>query len=196
MEDWVVIKYLKAINPDKSNREIARNLGISHNTVKAVLDRNRAPKNPHNGPINSELEIFHKVIYELLNIKNFKCSRIFNELKLKGFKGGKTTMYIYLSKMKIKAQKFSTPNLTEPKEKTESNRYPYSRLYKYIEIVVLYKYLKSINKISRLTGYCRKTIRKVLKQGTQQNLRLARVSILDNYKDYILKLSEEVKTSR
>ena len=57
MEDWLVIKNLKAKNPSKSNREIARDLGISHNTVKAALERNAAPEYRRRGSSNSELEV-------------------------------------------------------------------------------------------------------------------------------------------
>jgi transposase len=79
-EDWLVIKNLKAKNPYKSNREIARCLGISHNTVKAALKRNEAPEYRRRGSSNSELEVFHEVIFEMLNVKRFKGSRIFNAL--------------------------------------------------------------------------------------------------------------------
>ena len=126
MEDWLVIKNLKAKNPGKSNRDIARDLGISHNTVKAALDRNEAPEYRRNGSSNSELAAFHEEIFEMLNKKKLKGSRIYNELKSKGYKGGRTQMYVYLEKMQIKETKYFTPYETAPCEQSQFDWSPYT----------------------------------------------------------------------
>jgi predicted ArsR family transcriptional regulator len=44
MEDWITIKNLKAKQASISNRQIAKQLGISHNTIKAALERTEAPE--------------------------------------------------------------------------------------------------------------------------------------------------------
>ena len=84
MEDWVTIKNLKTKQPGKSNRSIARELGISHNTVKKALENGEVPEYRRRGSSQSELEIFQEVLIEMLMVKKFKGSRIFYELKSKG----------------------------------------------------------------------------------------------------------------
>jgi len=83
MEDWVTIKNLKTKQPGKSNRSIARELGISHNTVRAALGKDENPKYSRGGSSQSELEAFHEILIEMLTVKKFKGSRIFNKLKSK-----------------------------------------------------------------------------------------------------------------
>ena len=147
MEDWLVIKNLKAKNSGKSNRAIARDLGISHNTVKSALERNEAPEYRRNGSSNSELEVFHEVIFEMLNVKKFKGSRIFNELKSKGYRGGKTSMYNYLSKQQIKAHKFFTPYETEPGEQAQFDWSPYTvQIEGNLTSIIVYSYINSFSR--------------------------------------------------
>jgi len=147
MEDWLVIKNLKTKSPDKSNREIARDLGISHNTVKAALQRNEVPEYRRQGSSNSELATFHDVIFEMLNVKKFKGCRIFNELKSKGYKGGKTSMYLYLSRMQIKEHKFFTPYETGPGEQAQFDWSPYSvQIEGNLTIIYVYSYINSFSR--------------------------------------------------
>jgi transposase len=147
MEDWLVIKNLKAKNPAKSNREIARDLGISHNTVKAALKRNETPEYRRNGSSKSELEKFHEVIFEMLNVKKFKGSRIFNELKSKGYRGGRTSMYDYLSKIQIKAHKFFTPYETAPGEQSQFDWSPYTvQIEGNFTNIFVYSYINSFSR--------------------------------------------------
>jgi hypothetical protein len=43
----------------------------------------------------------------MANVKKYKGSRIYKEIKSKGYKGGRTSFYFYLKKLKIeKKQKF------------------------------------------------------------------------------------------
>lgn len=147
MEDWLVIKNLKAKNPNKSNRGIARDLGISHNTVKAALERNEVPEYRLKGSSNSELEVFHEVIFEMLNVKKFKGSRIFNELKSKGYQGGRTAMYAYLSKIQIKQHKFFRPYETEPGEQSQFDWSPYSvQIEGSLTNIIVYSYINSFSR--------------------------------------------------
>jgi len=115
MEDWITIKTLKAKQTTISNRQIAKQLGISHNTVKAALERTEAPEY-RRGKRVSALEPFRDIIFEMINVKKFKGSRIFNELRSKGFTGSQTAFYDYLSKIRISEQKHFTPYETAPGE--------------------------------------------------------------------------------
>ena len=44
MEDWVTIRNLKSKQTRESNRAIARELGVNHNTVKAALEKREVPE--------------------------------------------------------------------------------------------------------------------------------------------------------
>jgi hypothetical protein len=73
MEDWVTIKNLKRKHPTISNRKIAKELGISHNTVKAALERKDIPVYKRKPGKSSALEPFREVIFEMVNVKKLKC---------------------------------------------------------------------------------------------------------------------------
>ncbi len=90
MEDWVTIRTLKAKNPKMTNREIARLIGISHHTVKTALASGDPPAYNRGNKANPKLDPFREVIFEMANIKHFRTSRIINELRSKGYTGGKT----------------------------------------------------------------------------------------------------------
>lgn len=148
MEDWIAIKNLKAKRPDKSNREIARDLGgISHNTVKAALERNQLPEYRRKGTSNTELTAFHEIILEMLNVKKFIGSKIFEELKSKGYKGGKTSMYLYISGIKLPVQKHFTPYETGPGEQAQFDWSPYTVLIGgNLTNIIIYSYINSFSR--------------------------------------------------
>ena len=75
MEDWVTIKNLKKHNPNLGTRQIARLLGVSRNTVKKALQRSEVPEYERQKKI-SALEPFREIIFEMINVKKFKGSRI------------------------------------------------------------------------------------------------------------------------
>jgi transposase len=126
MEDWVTIKNLKAKQAAISNRQIAKQLGISHNTVKAALERTEAPEyNRKRGRV-SALEPFREIIFEMVNVKKFKGSRILNEVRSKGFAGGNTAFYDFLQKLKFTEPKHFTPYETAPGEQSQFDWSPYT----------------------------------------------------------------------
>ena len=105
MEDWVTIKTIKAKNPKMSYREIARLIGISHHTVKIALARAEPPafgRQPIPKPL---LDPFREVIFEMANVRHFRGSRILEEIRSKGYAGGKTALYDLLSELKIETQR-------------------------------------------------------------------------------------------
>lgn len=127
MEDWVTIKNLKAKNPDISNREIARQLGLSHNTVKLALERPTTPKYNSSGRVSS-LEPLKDEILRMLNVLKLNGSRIYDELLLKGYTGGKTAFYDFLRKIKQPEVKHFTPYETAPGEQSQFDWSPYTVL--------------------------------------------------------------------
>ena len=147
MEDWVTIKNLKTKQPEKSNWEIARELGISHNTVKAALEKKEVPEYRRQGSSQAELEVFNEVLIEMLTVKKFKGSRIFNELKSKGYKGGRTSLYLYLSKIRPTEQKYFTPYETGPGEQAQFDWSPYSVMIGgNLTMIYIYSYINSFSR--------------------------------------------------
>ena len=116
MEDWVTIKTLKAKNPEMSLREIAELLGISHHTVKAALAHDEAPSYKRTAPVNPLLDPFREVIAEMVNVKHFRGSRILEEIKSKGYSGGRTALYHLLHQLKVESARCFTPYETAPGE--------------------------------------------------------------------------------
>lgn len=151
MEDWVTIKNLKAKNPSMSLRQIAKFLHVSHHTVKNALAEESPPEYKRPEKINLDIEPFKEVIFEMANIKKFKGSRILEEIKSKGFKGGQTSFYFYLKKIKLEAkQKHFTPYETAPGEQAQFDWSPYTVLIdRQLTRIYLFSY---INSFSRYQG--------------------------------------------
>src|SRR5437867_3525106 len=119
MEDWVSIKQLRAKNDQMSLREIAEKLGISHHTVKDALLRGSPPHYERPARENPQLTCFKEVIFEMLNIKRFRRSRTLEEIRSKGYKGGKTAFYTYARKIVIVTEEHYTPYETRPGEQSQ-----------------------------------------------------------------------------
>jgi len=127
MDDWITIKNLKAKNPDMSLREIAKHVHVSHNTVKKALEGKSPPKYEKKPRENCNLEPYKEVIFEMLNVKKFVGSRILEEIKSKGYKGGRTAFYCHLEKIRIdQKQKFFIPYETGPGEQSQYDWSPYT----------------------------------------------------------------------
>ncbi len=151
MEDWVTIKNLKTKQPGKSNRAIARELGISHNTVKKALENGEVPEYRRSGSSQSELALFQEVLVEMLTVKKFKGSRIYNELKSKGYKGGKTALYTYLTRIRPTEQKYFTPYETGPGEQAQFDWSPYTVIIGgNLTMIYIYSYVNSFSRFQIL----------------------------------------------
>jgi|WetSurMetagenome_2_1015567.scaffolds.fasta_scaffold122617_1 transposase len=148
MEDWVTIKNLKSKNPGMSLREIARFLHLSHNTVKKALEGESPPQYERPEKININIEPFKEVIFELANEKKYKGSRILEEIKSKGYKGGQTSFYFYLRKIRIeKKQKFFTPYQTAPAEQSQFDWSPYTVLIgNTLTRIYIFSYINSFSR--------------------------------------------------
>jgi transposase len=148
MEDWVTIKNLKSKNPDMSLREIARFLHVSHNTVKKALEGESPPQYERPEKININIEPFKEVIFEMVNVKKYKGSRILEEIKSKGYTGGQTSFYFYLKKIKTEQkQKFFTPYETAPAEQSQFDWSPYTVLIgNILTKIYLFSYINSFSR--------------------------------------------------
>ncbi len=160
MEDWVTIKNLKAKNPLMSFRQIAKFLKVSHHTVKKALNEESPPEYKRPDKLNPDIEPFKEVIFEMANVKKFKGSRILEEIKSKGFKGGQTSFYFYLKKIKLEQkQKYFTPYETAPGEQAQFDWSPYT--------VLIGKELSKVNVFSYIHGFSRYQILEVSLSQTQ-----------------------------
>jgi transposase len=128
MDDWVTIKKLRAKNPEMSLREIGRMLNMSHHTVQSALERESPPQYEMTGRENVHLAPFKDLIFEMVNVKRFRGSRILEEIRSKGYRGGKTAFYSYVKNVKIESQKHFTPYETLPGEQSQFDWSPYSVL--------------------------------------------------------------------
>jgi len=147
MEDWVTIRNLKSKNPELSNREIGRLLGISHNTVKSAVEKENLPQYNRKAKASEKLQPFEEVIFEMVNVKRYKGSRIFEELKSKGYTGGKTILYDYLRKIKLSKQKTFTPYETGPAEQAQFDWSPYTvEIGGVLSKIYLFSYIKGFSR--------------------------------------------------
>jgi transposase len=147
MEDWVTIKNLKKKQPDKSLRAIAKELGISHNTVKSALGKEGVPVYRRSGVSQMELENFRDVIVEMLSVKKFRGSRIFNELKSKGYKGGQTALYVFLRQIRPTEEKHFMPYETGPAEQAQFDWSPYTVFISgNLTQIYIYSYVNSFSR--------------------------------------------------
>jgi transposase len=147
MEDWVTIKNLKKKNPALSFRQIGDLLGISHNTVSSALKREELPQYKRVQKISKKLQPFEEVIFEMFNKHNYKGSRIYEEIKSKGYTGGKSIFYDHLHKIKITKQKSFTPYETAPGEQAQFDWSPYTvKIDGQLTKIYLYCYINSFSR--------------------------------------------------
>jgi len=147
MEDWVTIKTLKAKNPDISLREIGRLVHASPHTIKSALEHQEPPFYDRSLRSNPQLEPFKDVIFEMVNIKRFKGSRILEELRSKGYTGGKTALYELLSRVKIETQKHFTPYETLPGEQSQFDWSPYTVVVSgLLTKIIVFSYINSFSR--------------------------------------------------
>lgn len=113
MEVWHTIQVLK--KQGKSRKAIARDLGISKNTVKRYWRLNDAPHYSRK-PAGRELDRFALQIEEMVK-KQFIGTRIHHELMLLGYEGSLASVYRYLEQFqdaRRSAEKTTIRFETEP----------------------------------------------------------------------------------
>jgi len=101
VEKWTVVRYLHA--QGLSQRAIAKKLGISRNTVRRALETDEPPKYVRaSEAISKKLQPFVDDIKEMFLEKKLIGSRIFREIRGRGYQGSQSTLYQYLSQLKKK----------------------------------------------------------------------------------------------
>jgi transposase len=98
VEAWTTIRYLHA--QGKSVRAIARELGISRNTVRAALASDKPPKYARPARPNPQLKPYVDQIREMLEEKEFIGTRILREIRGMGYQGSTSALYVYLGELK------------------------------------------------------------------------------------------------
>lgn len=97
LEDWAAVQ--RVYKQTKSKRETARVLGISRNTVKSLLEKTEAPT--YNRTIyKTKIDDFKEQIIEWrCKPYEFNGTRIFRELKKRGYAGSIGPVYYYLKRI-------------------------------------------------------------------------------------------------
>jgi len=113
VEAWTTIRYLRA--QGKSIRAIARELGVSRNTVRAALRQKHPPQYCRPKRPNPKLAPYMAQTEEMLIEKRFIGTRILRELRKLGYDGGRTALYDHLRTLKGElvdprvTERFETP---------------------------------------------------------------------------------------
>lgn len=111
MEVWHTIQVLK--RHGKGKKAIARELGISKNTVKRYW-RLEGPPRYRRKPAGKELDAFAAPIAEMVQ-RGFIGTRIFDELQALGYAGSLASVYRYTEPMcRLRAEKTTIRFETEP----------------------------------------------------------------------------------
>lgn len=126
MEDWITIKNLKKRKPTKGTRAIAKQLGISRNTVKKALRSEDPPAYNRVEHTNPELIPFKDYIEEKYFIKKLKGSRVLNDLRSKGCKVSGSAFYRYLQQYKPVFTRAYMRYETKPGEQGQFDWSPYT----------------------------------------------------------------------
>ena len=97
LQDWAAVQ--RVYKQTRSKRATAKILGMSRNTVRSLLEEKEAPV--YNGQFNkSKIDGFKEQIIEWrCEPFLFNGTRIFRELKARGYTGSIGPVYRYLSKI-------------------------------------------------------------------------------------------------
>jgi transposase len=94
MEQWTTIRYLHA--QGKGIREIAREVGVSRQSVRRALALESQPRYERRAPRMTKLEPYRAMVRELYLGKHLIGTRILRELRAAGYEGGQSILYDYL----------------------------------------------------------------------------------------------------
>jgi transposase len=97
VEAWTTIRYLHA--QGKGKKTIARELGISRNTVRRALAREDGPRYRRPPWTNPQLEPLAEAIRRMRR-EGFIGSRILRELRGLGYRGSGSALYAYLRRLR------------------------------------------------------------------------------------------------
>lgn len=147
MEDWVAIRAIRNKQPEMSNREIGRIMGVSPSTVKKIVEDTSSPKYVRTKKAETKIEPFKEIIFEMLNVNKYIGTRILSEIKSKGYTGSRSILYEYIHKIKLETQRSYTPYETGPGEQSQFDWSPYTvEISGILTRVYVYSYLHGFSR--------------------------------------------------
>jgi len=125
MEQWTTIRYLQA--QGKGIREIAREVGVSRQSVRRALAAESQPHYARAVSAGTLLETYVPLVRELYLSKHLIGTRILRELRAAGYEGGRTILYDYLRTLKAPrlAEKATVRFETAPGQQGQFDWSPY-----------------------------------------------------------------------
>lgn len=147
MEAWTTIRYLHA--GGKGKKAIARELGISRNTVKRALAREGPPRYWRPPRPNKKLVGFEEAIQEMRK-QGLVGSRILREIGQRGYRGSRSALYTFLRRLKAEEPdpRVCLRYETQPGQQEQFDWSPYT--------VELGGELRRVVVFSSALGYCRR----------------------------------------
>lgn len=126
MEVWTTIRCLKA--KGKSIRWIARELGVSRNTVRKALRGEKTPEYIRQFSINPALLPYIEEIKKMYLVHKFIGTRILKEIRKMGYSGSRSGFYRYFKKLRRinNLSKVSERFETEPGRQAQFDWSPYT----------------------------------------------------------------------
>lgn len=94
MQDWLTI--FKEKRPDFEIRSIARFVGVSRSTVEKALGSDRCLRYMRKKTVSELIEPFRDYIKECYSVKRQRVRVILENLRSKGFTGGRISLYPYV----------------------------------------------------------------------------------------------------
>lgn len=126
VEAWTTIRYLKA--QGLGTRSIAKEVGVSRNTVRKALKGDGPPRYRRTTKPNPQLEPFKEAIRRMLIEQGFIGTRIIRELRQRGYQGSPAALYRYLATLKqeLPGGKTSLRYETPPGHQAQFDWSPYT----------------------------------------------------------------------
>lgn len=195
VEDWVSIRKFKENNPGIGNRKIARYFKVSRNTVKKALAEDKPPEYTRAEKPNPKIEPFQEYIFEKINVKKLKGSRVLADIRSKGYLGSERAFYNYLQKIRHKEEKVFRRYETSPGEQAQFDWSPYSvRIGGIITKVKIFCYLLGYSRYRVYEASLSETqgsIFEALECGIQQTEGVPERVQTDNAKSFVVNASVE-----
>ncbi|MFH1484561.1 MAG: IS21 family transposase [Chloroflexota bacterium] len=125
MEAWTTIRYLHA--QGKGKKTIARELGVSRNTVRRALARPGPPRYQRPPRPNQQVAPFEEAIRSMRK-QGLIGSRILREMKQRGYGGSRSALYSFLGRLKAEEPDPRTclRYETEPGQQAQFDWSPYT----------------------------------------------------------------------
>ena len=126
MEQVHVIRH-KVLNEEQSIRQVARDLGVSRNTVRKYLNQSepvRKEKKPRRRPVLERVapridELLEEWRHATTPKQRITGSRVYRQLREEGYQVGKTTVQEYLAEKRRQAAEVFIPLVHRPGEEAQ-----------------------------------------------------------------------------